>query len=142
MRPALQLVKTERDETVLAAKLREQLAGLMPAEAIDAQVKPLLSPWYRYFVSYDPAISLARVKVPVLAINGERDLQVPPKQNLPAIRKALESGGNTRIQIVELPGLNHLFQTARTGSPSEYGQIEETMAPIALDTIAGWILKQ
>jgi pimeloyl-ACP methyl ester carboxylesterase len=142
MRPALQLVKTERDEAVLAAKLREQLATLMPAEAIDAQLKPLLSPWYRYFVSYDPAVALARVKVPVLAINGEKDLQVPPKQNLPAIRKALESGGNTRSEVLELPGLNHLFQTARTGSPSEYAQIEETMAPIALETVTGWILKR
>jgi pimeloyl-ACP methyl ester carboxylesterase len=142
MRAALQLVKTEQDETVLAAKLREQLTGLVPAEAIDAQVKPLLSPWYRYFVRYDPAPALTRVKVPVLAINGEKDLQVPPKQNLPAIRKALESGGNTRIEVVELTGLNHLFQTAKTGAPSEYAQIEETMAPLALDTITRWILKQ
>ena len=67
---------------------------------------------------------------------------MPPKQNLPAIRSALEASGNKHFDVVELPGLNHLFQTAKTGSPSEYAQIEETMSPVALDTIARWILKQ
>jgi hypothetical protein len=61
---------------------------------------------------------------------------------LPAIRKALEEGGNKHFEIVELPGLNHLFQTAKTGSPNEYAQIEETIAPVALDTMTVWILKQ
>jgi hypothetical protein len=67
---------------------------------------------------------------------------VPPKQNLPAIRKALEAGGNKHFEIVELPGLNHLFQTAKTGSPNEYAQIDETIAPVALETMSNWILKQ
>lgn len=78
----------------------------------------------------------------MLAINGEKDLQVPPKQNLPAIRAALEAAGNHHVEVSELAGLNHLFQTARTGAPSEYGQIEETMAPMALEKITRWILKQ
>ena len=72
----------------------------------------------------------------------EKDTQVFPKQNLPAIQKALESGGNRNFVIKELPGLNHAFQTAKTGSPSEYVEIEETISPIALETVAGWILKQ
>jgi fermentation-respiration switch protein FrsA (DUF1100 family) len=88
------------------------------------------------------APALRQLTCAVLAINGERDLQVPPKQNLPAIKRALESSGNRRIEVVELPGLNHLFQTAKTGSPGEYAQIEETISPVALDTIARWILKQ
>jgi len=94
------------------------------------------------YVSAISTGALRRVTCPVLAINGQLDLQVPPKQNLPAIRSALESSGNTRIEVVELPGLNHLFQTAKTGSPTEYAQIEETMSPLALDTIGRWILKQ
>ena len=82
------------------------------------------------------------MKCPVLAINGEKDVQVSPKQNLPAIRKALEEGGNQHVETDELPGLNHLFQTAKTGAPSEYGEIEETMSPVAMEKIASWILKQ
>ena len=96
----------------------------------------------RYFVSYDPATALSKVACPVLVLNGEKDLQVSPKQNLPAIRQALEQGGNKRFEIVEFPSLNHLFQTAKTGSPNEYAQIEETIAPVALEKIASWIVKQ
>ena len=76
----------------------------------------------------------------MLALNGQKDTQVVAKQNLPAIRAALEAGGNKRFETVEFPGLNHLFQTARTGAVSEYAQIEETMAPVVLAKIAGWIL--
>ena len=94
------------------------------------------------FCSYDPAVALSKLTCPVLAINGEKDLQVPPQQNLPPIRKALEAAGNKHFEVVELPGLNHLFQTAKTGSPNEYTQISETISPIALEKIAGWILKQ
>jgi hypothetical protein len=65
---------------------------------------------------------------------------VPPDQNLPPIRAALAH--NPGAEVEELPSLNHLFQTAKTGSPGEYGQIEETMAPLALETITAWILKQ
>ena len=77
--------------------------------------------------------------MPVLAINGELDLQVPPRQNLPAIAGALEAGGNRDYAVVKLPRLNHLFQTARTGSPAEYETITQTFAPAALEVIAEWI---
>ena len=140
-REILRLVKQETDRALLETKLRDALAGAPPAQ-VSAQITSLTSPWYRDFIAYDPAPALKQLTCPVLAINGERDLQVPPKQNLPAIRRALEASANKRFDIVELPGLNHLFQTANTGSPSEYARIEETMAPIALDTIARWILKQ
>jgi uncharacterized protein len=96
----------------------------------------------QYFIHYDPATALSKVTCPVLALNGEKDVQVPPKQNLPAIRQALEAAGNKNFEIDELPGLNHLFQTAKTGGLSEYAEIEETMSPVALEKIASWILKR
>jgi hypothetical protein len=102
----------------------------------------LLSPWFKYFLIYDPRPTLSKVNCPVLAINGEKDLQVPPKENLKAIEEALIAGGNRNFIIKELPGLNHLFQSAATGSPDEYARIEETISPVALELISDWILEQ
>ncbi len=118
----------------------KQALGLAEA-AIEAQIKQILSPWFRYFLSYDPRPTLARVRCPVLALNGEKDLQVPPSQNLPEIVKALEAGDNSDYTVVKLAHLNHLFQTSTTGSPSEYAQIEETFSPRALEVISAWILR-
>ncbi len=109
---------------------------------IEGQIQQMTSPWFRFFLTYDPAPALRKVKCPVLALNGEKDLQVPPKENLAAIRAALAAGGNERSEIVEFPGLNHLFQHAETGSPGEYSRIEETMSPEVLDRIATWIRAQ
>jgi len=103
------------------------------------QVKALLSPWFRFFLEYDPYPTLTKVRVPVLAINGEKDLQVPPRENLALIEKALKESGNKNYKVVELPGLNHLFQQAKTGSPMEYSKIEDTMSPVVLEMITGWI---
>ena len=86
--------------------------------------------------SHNPPV-LKQVHCPVLALNGSKDLQVPPKEDLAAIKQAL--AGNPDVTTIELPGLNHLFQTATTGAPAEYGEIEETIAPAALDTITTWI---
>lgn len=134
-RRILDLVEQERDPAALQKKLA--------AEGVpDAAYSQLTSPWYRYFLTYDPAPALRQVTCPVLAINGEKDTQVPPKLNLPAIRKALQEGGNRHFEVDELPGLNHLFQHAGTGAVSEYAQIEETIAPEALDKMATWILRQ
>jgi hypothetical protein len=142
-RETLALVETEKDpknlDTLLGVKLAAE--GVPDAE-IAAQTKALTSAWVRFFLTYDPATVLRKVTCPVLALNGSLDLQVPPAQNLPAIRKALEEAGNKHFEVDELPGLNHLFQTAKTGSPSEYEDIEETMSPVAMDKIASWILKQ
>ena len=141
-REILALVKQEKSDAVLEKKLRERLAGKVPQARIGMQIKVMSAPWFRYFLAYDPAIALKQVACPVLAVNGEKDLQVPPKQNVPAIRNALEAAGNKHFEVEELPGLNHLFQTAKTGAPSEYGQIEETMSPMALERIARWVLRQ
>ena len=136
------LVKEETDSAALEKKLREKFSGQFTEAQLSASIMQMTSAWMRYFITYDPAAALSKVTCPVLALDGEKDLQVPPKQNLPAIRKALEAGGNKHFEIVELPGLNHLFQTAKTGAPSEYAQINETIAPIALETMTNWILKQ
>ena len=112
-----------------------------PKSAFQREMKLMISPWYRYFISYDPAPALEKVKCPVLALNGSKDLQVLPDENLASIKKALEKGGNKNFEIKEIPGLNHLFQTAETGSPAEYMKIQETISPIALQTIGDWVLK-
>jgi uncharacterized protein len=140
-RETLTLVETEKDRAALESLLGAKLATEgVPDAGISAQIKALTSPWFRFFLTYDPAAALRKLTIPVLDLNGSLDLQVPPAQNLPAIRTAL--AGNKRAEVDELPGLNHLFQTAKTGSPAEYGQIEETISPVALDKIASWILKQ
>ena len=138
----LTLVETEKDQSVLEKELKEKMAGDVPDAQIGMQIQQITSPWFRYFLTYDPASALRKVTCPVLAINGSLDKQVLPDQNLPAIRKALDEAGNKRVEIDELPGLNHLFQTAKTGAPTEYAEIEETMSPVALEKITSWILKQ
>ena len=110
--------------------------------SIDAQIKMVLSPWFRDFLTYDPKTALTKVKCPILVLNGEKDLQVPPKENLASIEQALIEGGNINYKIIELPRLNHLFQTAKTGSISEYAQIEETISPKALEAIGDWLVEQ
>ena len=138
----LDLIEKEKDETVLRRELKDKLSADSPEALVGLKMSQLTSPWMRYFLTYDPATALSRVTCPVLAINGSLDKQVLPDQNLPAIRKALEQAGNQHFEIDELPGLNHLFQTAKTGSPTEYAQIEETMSPVALEKISTWILQQ
>lgn len=94
------------------------------------------------FIKYDPRASLEKVKCPVLALNGEKDLQVPPKENLEAIKSALTKGGNKKVTTLELPNLNHLFQECKTGSPNEYATIEQTFSPAALKVMLEWIQVQ
>src|SRR6266566_4163445 len=106
-----------------------------------ALARMMSSPWFRFFLDYDPVPALKKTECPVLALNGGEDLQMAPKENLAQIQKALQEGGNQDFQTKELPGLNHLFQHAPTGSPTEYGGIEETMAPEALSAISDWLAK-
>jgi len=131
----------------LAAEIKKMPAdgkpkGITDEEFITMQLNQITSPWMYFFIKYDPAMALEKVKCPVLALNGEKDLQVPSKVNLPAIEKALKRGGNKQVTIRELPGLNHLFQECKTGSPMEYSQIEQTFSPVAMEEVAKWIKKQ
>lgn len=108
-------------------------------KAAGERTDALTAPWMRGFLKFDPRPTLAKVACPVLAITGEKDVQVDPKENLPEIRKALETAGNKAVTVRELPGLNHLFQASKTGAPTEYGKIEETFAPAALEVVSAWV---
>jgi fermentation-respiration switch protein FrsA (DUF1100 family) len=145
-RKAYELVREETDSAMLEKKLDAMVAEAGMAEgpnaaAIGAQIHMLASPWFRYFLDYDPLPALKKVQSPVLALNGSKDLQVSAAENLPLIQKALEEAGNKDVTVKELPGLNHLFQHAESGTPAEYGAIEETISPEVLQTIAEWIAK-
>jgi pimeloyl-ACP methyl ester carboxylesterase len=133
---------TDSLATQVAAMTAEQKKAFAPDEAtLKAGSSVFLIPWFRFFLAYDPRPTLMRVSVPVLAINGERDQQVSAKENLDLIAAALKAGGNKDYTTAALPKLNHLLQTSQTGALSEYEQIEETIAPVALETITSWIVR-
>ena len=116
--------------------------GMTKDEFVNRQIDQISSPWMQYFIKFDPAKTLVKIKCPVMAVNGEKDLQVPPKENLSAIKNALIKGGNKNITTKEYINLNHLFQECKTGSPDEYATIEQTFSPIVLNDITQWIIKQ
>jgi pimeloyl-ACP methyl ester carboxylesterase len=131
------LVRMQPDPASAKAKIVALLQGLgAPQQAAEAQGEMLTSPWFDYFIKLYPAEALGQVRCPVLALNGEKDRQVSAGQNLPAIKEALTQSPD--VTVTALPGLNHLFQTAKTGSISEYADIEETIAPVALATVVDW----
>ena len=151
----LAIVRDEKDPAKLDTKLKEFLStkvAELPADgktsadevkkSIESQGETIKSPWLQYFLRHDPRPVLEKVKCPVLALVGEKDLQVPPKENLAAIEASLKQGGNTASTVKELPGLNHLFQNAKTGGIGEYSEIEETIAPSALTLIGDWIAER
>jgi hypothetical protein len=98
------------------------------------------TPWFKYFIQFDPQQYLTKLKkVKVLALNGSRDIQVVSQQNLPGIRSALTAGETKTFEVKEIPGLNHLFQTCKKCTVAEYAQLEETFSPVALQTITAWL---
>jgi pimeloyl-ACP methyl ester carboxylesterase len=148
------VIKTEPDNEKAEAAIKKAVAEWMEtldeetrkklgeSETISAQAKQLCSPWFRHFMTYDPLPALKKVRCPLLVLNGSKDLQVLPKQNLPLIREALAESKHPDYEIHELLNLNHLFQTAQTGAVTEYGKIEETFAPSALQLVGDWITKR
>jgi len=142
---AYELVQKEPDSAVVTETLKtlvkeSGLDSALPPAALEAQIHMMTSPWFRFFLSYDPLPDLKRTKCPVLALYGEKDLQVPPKINLPMLQGAFAEGGNSHVDLRQLPELNHLFQHAYTGSPTEYPAIGETISPEALKMIGDWML--
>lgn len=154
-RAIFSIIKAEPDQNKAAEKLRAAMKSMLTeAEAkqmadqglnldklINQQIRLLNNEATRVFLTNNPVPILARVTVPVLALTGERDVQVPSKENLPLIEAALAKGACPHYSVRELPRLNHLFQTAETGLPRDYAKIEETMSPVALDAIGDWIAR-
>jgi pimeloyl-ACP methyl ester carboxylesterase len=110
------------------------------ASQVNQQIAQVTSPWFRFFLTYDPATALRQTRVPVLALFGELDLQVTPKQNRGPLAEAL--GGNPDVTIETFPGANHLFQSASTGSPTEYASLAKEFVPGFLDLIGDWIVER
>ena len=125
-----------------ATKLMSEYSATHVTETdVDGLLAQINAPWFRYFLNLDPTVFLEKTTCHVLALNGTLDLQVPAKENLAAIEKSLKIAENKHYKIVSLKGLNHLFQKAKTGNPSEYATIEETFNPKALNEIGEWILE-
>ena len=143
-RAAYALVRKEKDPNALAEKLvalvkESGLDAALPPTVLETQLRMLASPWFRFFLDYDPLPNLKAVNCPVLALYGQKDLQVAPKANLPLLQKALQDSMNTQAETRQLPELNHLFQHAYTGTPAEYAAIEETFSPEAIALIVDWV---
>jgi len=141
-RQIFKALHAEKDESKARARIAEIIGTTGPVDdaAPTPQIDILFSPWFRAFMAHDPRPVLTKLKVPVLALVGELDLQVDAEQNLPEIEKALKKGKNKRVTTRRMPGLNHLFQRAQTGLVTEYGTIEETMSPEVLSIVSAWIL--
>ncbi len=149
---AVDLVRSGADSARVHDQLERLINAQMAANSLEEEPDPrqiemlvretcrsMRSPWFEFFLVYDPLPALRKVNVPVLVLSGELDLQVEPDQNLPGVERALAEGGNEDVTIHRFPGLNHLFQKAETGAFAEYATITETINPVVLDTVADWL---
>lgn len=103
--------------------------------------KAMLLPWFKYFLAFDPAPYLQKLNSKVLAIAGDKDIQVIASSNLAGITASLKKSKAKNVEIRELKGLNHLFQTCKNCTIEEYSQLEETISPVALMVISDWLDK-
>ncbi len=124
-----------------AAVLAELKLEKISPEFYAFQVKQELIPWMRFFIVTDPAEYWSQVKCPVLALNGDKDIQVEATPNINGIRDALKKAGNNKFNTVIIPGLNHLFQHCNACTIDEYGKLEETFSPQVLTMITDWLNK-
>ncbi|RZJ56172.1 MAG: alpha/beta fold hydrolase [Flavobacterium sp.] len=129
-------------KTQMNSYFKTKLGDSITDDQLNVLTATITNPWMYYFFKLDPSSVFKKVKCPVLALNGAKDLQVPAEVNLEAIKKAVTSGGNKKITIKILPDFNHLFQECKTGSPEEYASIEQTFSPTALQEISNWVLLQ
>ncbi len=140
------ILKSDEDKTRLQEELKKYFTKIfgtvLPESNILSLSEQMSIPWLRDFIKFDPQISLSKTKCPVLAINGENDLQVPAKENLEKIEQILRENGNKNIETIQFENLNHLFQESKTGLPNEYAQIEQTFSPKVLEAMTQWIKKQ
>jgi dipeptidyl aminopeptidase/acylaminoacyl peptidase len=137
------ILRTEKDSAAAADKMEKVIGGEFNYndQIVKSTIDFLGSPWMRWYANYNPAVALRKVKCPLLAINGDKDLQVIAETNLPAIDKALKDGGNKRYEIKTLPGLNHLFQPCKKCTVGEYKDIEQTMDTSAIHAVSEWMVK-
>ena len=119
----------------------EELKDMSTVQQIATQIISWTSPWYLHFMRYDPAKAMKKIKCPVLALNGEKDIQVDAIMNLTAIQQRISENGNKNVTVKAYPNLNHLLQTCEKGTLAEYRQLEETISPEVLKDITDWILK-
>ena len=138
-RVALREVVTEQ---LAASPATAQLSGEALESTVSAAIEANLTPWFRSFIRYDPRPALGGLAVPTLALFGGKDTQVDADQNQTAMEAAFAPSSNPDITVHRFPEMNHLFQTAGTGSPAEYALIEETMAPEVLEMISDWIVER
>jgi pimeloyl-ACP methyl ester carboxylesterase len=136
MRAELEEMKANLPETQ-----RRALNSPAAVAETNRQFASVTSPEMRSILLYDPAEALRKLKVPVLALNGSRDVQVLAKLNLPAITAALAEAGNSDFTVVELPGLNHLFQSCQKCTVAEYGELDQTFSPTALLVMGDWLVR-
>jgi len=148
---AFELIVNSTDNEQLKKELTAYLTQLLkenPAikpknindeDFISEEVRRSMSPWMQYFIKYDPSTSLKKVKCPVLVVNGEKDLQVPAKENVSAIERTLKGAGNTDVTTKIYADLNHLFQECKTGNPAEYATIQQTFSPLVMSDFTKWI---
>lgn len=142
------VIMSEKDTAKIRAKIKKIYSNVsesdllqlgMKKNQIDLVAKQFTTSEMLSIIRFDPCPVLKKVKCPVLALNGDKDMQVPSKQNLKGVQKCLAEGSNTNVTIKELFYLNHLFQSATTGAITEYLDIEETVSPVALEAMVEWL---
>ena len=138
MRQAQDIVLQSGDAATCERKLTELFNGTPLAGQAAATTQQLYNVAKIELLKYNPELDFPEITCPVLALNGDKDCQVPV-ENLEFIRKGISENGNTQVKTIVFPGLNHMFQPAVTGSPVEYSDIEETIAPAVLQEIVNWL---
>ncbi|MAN26063.1 MULTISPECIES: alpha/beta hydrolase family protein [Mesonia] len=132
-----------KEETKIQTKqvFEKHWGDLISEEQLNQVVEQHNTKWLKTFIRFNPATYLEQVNCEVLAINGEKDSQVPAEENLAAIHRSVEIAGQ-KVTTKAYPKLNHLFQKAETGSVQEYKEIEQTIDPQVLEDITNWVLNQ
>ncbi len=143
-----QTIVAEEDRAAVYSAIGAYYNGLSDAErgllgwsrsTLNATIESRLTPWWRYLLAFDPAVYLEQVRCPVLALNGDQDLNVVAAENLAAIDQALTVAGNADYRVVQLPGLNHLLNGNGEGEPTDTTRAIETISPEVLELVSSWV---
>ena len=132
----------ERMLSELRAHFEKEFGDSLPENQLNSLIQGLSTPWMRFYLKYDPRPVLDNLNIPILALFGENDFQVPAQENSKIIKESFARAGNERGKVIVMEDLNHLFQQSETGLPGEYGEIEQTISPEVLEVVTQWILEQ